>query len=213
MLAHSSGSHKGQTLEMLRHVVWMKSPYQDWDGMVSRQEGPDRVVSWKEELRKSTLRAHCAHWSVKQNASTVARRRTGGRGHVHSGAQWVLPRSWVLILQNEFSYLGITLYTFHYGHHSVLAENIFCPYLDCNIEYKDNLRYADDTTLMAESEELKRLLMKVKEESEKVGLKLNIQKTKIMASGPITSWQIRWGNWLTLFFGAPKSVQMVTAAI
>ena len=54
----------------------------------------------------------------------------------------------------------------------------------------NNLRYADDTTLMAESEELKRLLMKVKEESEKVGLKLNIQKTKIMASGPITSWQI-----------------------
>ena len=54
----------------------------------------------------------------------------------------------------------------------------------------DNLRYADDTTLMAESEELKSLLMKVKEESEKVGLKLNIKKTKIMASGPITSWQI-----------------------
>ena len=53
-----------------------------------------------------------------------------------------------------------------------------------------NLRYADDTTLMAESEELKSLLMKVKEESEKVGLKLNIQKTKVMASGPITSWQI-----------------------
>ena len=59
----------------------------------------------------------------------------------------------------------------------------------------NNLRYADDTTLMAESEEeLKSLLMKVKEESEKVGLKLNIQKTKIMASGPITSWQILWGN-------------------
>ena len=54
----------------------------------------------------------------------------------------------------------------------------------------NNLRYADDTTLMAESEELKNLLMKVKEESEKVGLKLNIQKTKIMESGPITSWQI-----------------------
>ena len=54
----------------------------------------------------------------------------------------------------------------------------------------NNFRYADDTTLMAESEELKRLLMKVKEESEKVGLKLNIQKTKIMASGPITSWEI-----------------------
>ena len=58
----------------------------------------------------------------------------------------------------------------------------------------NNLRYADDTTLMAESEELKSLVMKVKEESEKLGLKLNIQKTKIMASSPITSWQIRWGN-------------------
>ena len=59
----------------------------------------------------------------------------------------------------------------------------------------NNLRYTDDTTLMAETEEeLKSLLMMVKEESEKVGLKLNIQKTKIMASGPITSWQIRWGN-------------------
>ena len=56
----------------------------------------------------------------------------------------------------------------------------------------NHLRYADDTTLMAESEELKSLLMKVKEESEKVGLKLNIQKTKIMASSPITSWQIDW---------------------
>ena len=58
----------------------------------------------------------------------------------------------------------------------------------------NNLRYAGDTTLMAESEELKSLLMKVKEESEKVGLKLNIQKNKIMASGPITSWQIDWGK-------------------
>ena len=80
----------------------------------------------------------------------------------------------------------------------------------------NNLRYADDTTLMAESEEeLKSLLMKVKEESEKVGLKLNIQKTKIMASGPITSWQIDgklWKQWLTLFFWAPNSLQMVTAA-
>ena len=65
----------------------------------------------------------------------------------------------------------------------------------------NNLRYADDTTLMAESEEeLKSLLMKVKEESEKVGLKLNIQRTKIMASGPITSWQIDGKEWLTLFF-------------
>ena len=68
-----------------------------------------------------------------------------------------------------------------------------------------NLRYADDTTLMAENEEeLKSLLLKVKEESEKVHLKLNIQKTKIMASGPITSWQIQekpWKQWQTLFFG------------
>ena len=81
----------------------------------------------------------------------------------------------------------------------------------------NNLRYADDTTLMAESEEeLKSLLMKVKVESEKVGLKLNIQKTNIMASGPITSWQIvgkQWKQWLTLFLGAPKSLQMVTAAM
>ena len=76
----------------------------------------------------------------------------------------------------------------------------------------NNLRYADDTTLMAESEEeLKSLLMKVKVESEKVGLKLNIQKTKIMASGPITSWQIDGKQWLTLFFCAPKSLQMVIA--
>ena len=66
----------------------------------------------------------------------------------------------------------------------------------------NNLRYADDTTLMAESEEkLKSLLMKAKEESEKVGLKLNIQKTKITASGPITSWEIRWGNSVRIYFG------------
>ena len=81
----------------------------------------------------------------------------------------------------------------------------------------NNLRYADDTTLMAESEEeLKSLLMKVKVESEKVGLKLNIQKTKIMASGPITSWEIdrkQWKQWLTLVFGAPKSLQMVVVAM
>ena len=69
-----------------------------------------------------------------------------------------------------------------------------------------NLRYADDTTLMAESKELKSLLMKVKEESQKLWLKLNIQKTKIMASGPITSWQIESGNSVRLLFlGAPKS--------
>ena len=81
----------------------------------------------------------------------------------------------------------------------------------------NNLRYADDNTLMAESEEeLKSLLMKVKEESEKVGLKPNIQKTKIMASSPITSWQIdgeTWKQWLTLFFWAPKSLQMVIIAM
>ena len=81
----------------------------------------------------------------------------------------------------------------------------------------NNFRYADDTTFTAESEEeLKSLLMKVKEESEKVGLKLNIQKTKIMASSPITSWQIdgkQWKEKETLFWGAPKSLQMVTAAM
>ena len=82
----------------------------------------------------------------------------------------------------------------------------------------NNLRYTDETTLMAESEELKSLLMKVKEESEKVGLKLNIQKAEIMASGPITSWQIDGETMetvsdFTLFFWAPKSLQMVTAAM
>ena len=81
----------------------------------------------------------------------------------------------------------------------------------------NNFRSANDTTLMAESEEeLKSLLMKVKEESEEVGLKLNIQKMKIMASGPITSWQIdrETVEILTDFiFGAPKSLQMVTAAM
>ena len=80
----------------------------------------------------------------------------------------------------------------------------------------NNLRYTDDTTLMAESEEeLKSLLMKVKEESEKVGLKLNIQKMKIMASGPITWWQIdgETVETVTLFLGAPKSLQMMTAAM
>ena len=81
----------------------------------------------------------------------------------------------------------------------------------------NNLRYADDTTLMEESEEeQKSLLMKVKEESEKVGLNLNIQKTKIMPSGPITLWQIDGETVETVsdfIFGAPKSLQMVTAAM
>ena len=81
----------------------------------------------------------------------------------------------------------------------------------------NNLRYADDTTLMAESEEeLKSLLMRMKEGSEKVGLKLNIQKMKIMASGPITSWEIDGETVETVsnfIFWAPKSLQMVTAAM
>ena len=81
----------------------------------------------------------------------------------------------------------------------------------------NNLRYADDITIMAESEEeLKSLLMKVKEESEKVGLKLNIQKTKVMASSPITSWEIDGETVETVadfIFWAPKSLQMVTAAM
>ena len=84
----------------------------------------------------------------------------------------------------------------------------------------NDLRYADDTTLMAESEEeLKSLLMKVRDESGKVGLKLNIQKTKIMASSPITSWQIdgetveKVTDFIFFFFWSPKSLQMVTAAM
>ena len=81
----------------------------------------------------------------------------------------------------------------------------------------NNLRYADDTTCMAgNKEELRSLLMKVKEESEKAGLKLHIQKTKIMASGSITSWQInekKWKQWQASFSWAPKSLQMVTAAM
>ena len=80
----------------------------------------------------------------------------------------------------------------------------------------DNLRYADDTSLMAENEELKRLLLKVKEESEKTGLKLNIQKIKIVASGHITSWQIDGETieqWQTLFSWVPKLPQMVTEAM
>ena len=81
-----------------------------------------------------------------------------------------------------------------------------------------NFRYADDTTLMAESqEEIENLLMKVKEESEKVGFKLNIQKTKVMASGPVTSWQIHGETMETvrefIFGGTPKSLPMVTAAM
>ena len=82
--------------------------------------------------------------------------------------------------------------------------------------YINNLKYGDDTTLMAESKELKSLSMKVKEESEKVGLKLNIQKTKIMGSSPITSWQIDRETIETVrdfILGAPKSLQMVAVAM
>ena len=85
------------------------------------------------------------------------------------------------------------------------------------VTYINNLKYADDSTLMPESEEeLKNLLMKVKEESEKAGLKLNIQETKMMASCPIPSRQIdgkQWKHWHTLFCWALKSLQMVTAAM
>ena len=107
--------------------------------------------------------------------------------------------------------------------------NLYAEYIMWNVELDEaqagikiarrninNLRYADDSTLTAESkEEIKSLLMKVKEENEKFGLQLNIQKTEIMACGPITSWQIgkKWKQWQTLFWGAPKSLQMVTAAM
>ena len=97
------------------------------------------------------------------------------------------------------------------GLYEAQAENKIC------VRYINNLRYPDDTTFMAESEEeLKTLLMKVKEEIEKADLKLNIQKTKVMATGPITSWQIdgeQWKQWQTLFSWAPKSLQMVAAAM
>ena len=107
--------------------------------------------------------------------------------------------------------------------------NFYAEYIIRNAQWDDaqagikiagrninNLRYADDTTLMAESEELKSLLMKVKEESEKVGLKLIIQKMKIMASSPISPWEIDGETMETVtdfILGAPKSQQMVTAAM
>ena len=93
-------------------------------------------------------------------------------------------------------------------------HNLDCAGIKIARRNINNLRYADDTTLMAESEEeLKSLLMKVTKESEKVGLKLNIQKTKIMASGPITSWQIDGETVTDFIFWAPKSLQMVTTAM
>ena len=101
----------------------------------------------------------------------------------------------------------------------VLGSNMLLIWITVipSCQENNNLRYADDTTLMAESEkELKSLLMNVKEENEKVGLKLNIQKTKIMASGPITSWEIDGETVETVadfILGATKSLQMVTAAM
>ena len=114
--------------------------------------------------------------------------------------------------------------------HSPCLYNLYAEYIMWNARLDESqaglkidrrkilyLRYADDTTIMAESEEeLKSLLMKVKKESEKVGLKLNIQKTKIMAPGPITSWQIdggKWQQWRILFSWAPISFWMVTEAM
>ena len=108
---------------------------------------------------------------------------------------------------------GFTLYSCLFNFH---AEYMWNPGLDVAKRNINNLRYADDTTLMAESkEELKSLLMRVKEETEKAGWKLNIQKTKIMASGLIMSWQIdgETGNSETLFSWAPKSLHMLTAAM
>ena len=113
--------------------------------------------------------------------------------------------------------------------HPAYLTYIYAEYIMRNAELDDaqagikiagkninNLRYADNIILMAEGEELKSLLTKVKEECEKVGLKLNIQKTKIRVSSPITSWQIdgeTWKQWETLFSWAPKSLQIVTAAM
>ena len=114
-------------------------------------------------------------------------------------------------------YIVICLFNFHAEY---IKRNVGLEEAQAGIKIPrrniNNLRYADDTTLMAESEEeLKSLLMKVKKESEKGALKLNIQKTEIMASSPITSWQIdrKNGNSDRLFRGAPKSLQIVTAAM
>ena len=106
----------------------------------------------------------------------------------------------------------VTMFSLTYTQSSGLDESQ--PEIKIAGRNINHLRYANNTTLMAESkEEVKSLLMKVKEESEKVGLKLNIQKTKIMASGPITSWQIDGETVSDFIFGAPKSLQMVTAAM
>ena len=143
----------------------------------------------------------------------------------------------ITVRKQALTVLGFTLYWFQIGKGvpqgcilSACLFNLYTEYIMRNTGLEEaqagikiarrninNLRYADDITLMAESEEeLKSLLMNVKEESEKVGLKLNIQKTKIIAFGPITSWEIdgkQWKQCQTLFFGAPKSLQIVIAAM
>ena len=129
--------------------------------------------------------------------------------------QW----TWLDDLYNFYKYTKVFLKLYFIFNYSYLF-NLYAEYIMWNARLDEaqarikiarrninNLRYADDTTFVAENEEeLKNLLMKVKEESEKVGLKLNIQKTNIMTSGSITSWQIgkRWKQWQTLFWGAPK---------
>ena len=121
---------------------------------------------------------------------------------------WGYPEHFVLLMR------AVLIYRVHHEKHWAGRSTSWNQIARRNI---NNLRYADVTTLMAESEEeLKSLLMKVKQESEKVGLKLNIQKTKIMASGPITSWEIDGETVETVsdfIFWAPKSLQMVTAAM
>ena len=131
------------------------------------------------------------------------------------------PPSWNSLSSSSPSYSSRLLQSLCLSSLSDAANSHWLSILHAGIKIDrrnvGNLRYADDTTLMAESEqELKSLLMKVKEESEKVGLKLNIQKTKILASGPITSWEIDGETVETVsdfILGAPRSLQMVIVAM
>ena len=106
---------------------------------------------------------------------------------------------WMLSFKSTFPLFSSSILATYWPGESIFQCHIFLPFHTSYFIL--NLRYADDTTLMSESKELKSLLMKVKEENEKVGLKLNIQKTKIMASGPITSWQIDGETVTDYFFG------------
>ena len=123
----------------------------------------------------------------------------------------------VFIVKQPIILLDIRAKIKYHGFYEILKLNEAQAGIKITGRIINNLRYEEDTTVIAESEEkLKSHLKKVKAESEKVGLKLNIQKTKIMASGPITSWEIdgkQWKQCQTLFFWAPKSLQMVTAAM